>query len=208
MGNDYNLWSKGVPKTNESPSTSKTTTISTERSSKQTKDVGRNPTTTQPTTSMDLTQKILGDLNLHYDVVEDLKKMNANIIVFELCKITQLREQLRETLQHIQILQDVVVRNIKATLKWKNTKATKSFEMTSVISTSSVKNKEKTTTDKKQYDPKVDGVQIGRKSRSQTSPFLLTFDIFNRNVHNCLVHSGDSSNVMPYSICKNLNAEP
>ena len=49
---------------------------------------------------------------------------------------------------------------------------------------------------------------IGRKSRSQTPPFLLTFEIFNRNVHNCLVDSGASSNVMPYSVCKKLNAQP
>lgn len=31
---------------------------------------------------MDLTQKILGDLKLDYDAVEDLKKMKANITVF------------------------------------------------------------------------------------------------------------------------------
>ena len=43
---------------------------------------------------MDLTHKILGDLKLDYDVVEDLEKMKANAMVFELCKITQLREQL------------------------------------------------------------------------------------------------------------------
>ena len=34
--------------------------------------------------SLDLTLKILGDLKLDYDVVEDLKKMKANITVFEL----------------------------------------------------------------------------------------------------------------------------
>ena len=50
---------------------------------------------------MDLTQKILGDLKLEYDVVEDLNKMKENITIFELCKITQLREPLREYLQHI-----------------------------------------------------------------------------------------------------------
>ena len=49
---------------------------------------------------------------------------------------------------------------------------------------------------------------IGRKSRSQTLPFLLIFEIFNRNLHNCLVDTGASSNVMPYSDCKKLNAEP
>ena len=49
---------------------------------------------------------------------------------------------------------------------------------------------------------------IGRKSRSQTPPFLLTFEVFNINVHNFLVESGASSNVMPYSACKKLNAQP
>ena len=39
-----------------------------------------------------------------------------------------------------------------------------------------------------------------------TPPFLLTFEIFNRNVHNCMVDSGASSNVMPLSVCKNMNA--
>jgi hypothetical protein len=38
-------------------------------------------------------------------------------------------------------------------------------------------------------------------------PFLLTFEIFNRNVHNCMVDSGASSNVMPLSVCQKINAE-
>ena len=54
---------------------------------------------------------ILEDLKLDYSVVEDLKKMKANTIVFELCKITQLREQLQEALQHIQGPQDMLVGN-------------------------------------------------------------------------------------------------
>ena len=62
--------------------------------------------------------------------------------------------------------------------------------------------------DKKKPDPKVDEALIGRKSRSQTSPFLLTFDIFNQNAHNCLLHFGASSNVMTYAVCKKLNVEP
>jgi hypothetical protein len=49
---------------------------------------------------------------------------------------------------------------------------------------------------------------IGDKFGSHTPPFLLTFEIFNRNVHNCLVDSRASSNVMPYSVCKKLNIEP
>ena len=43
--------------------------------------------------------------------------MKVNITIFELCKITQLREHLREALQHIQGPQDVVVGNSKVTSK-------------------------------------------------------------------------------------------
>ena len=87
VGNDYNLRSKGAPKINDFPSTSKIGSL------EQTEDTRRNSTTFQPTTSMDLKQTILGHLKLNYSVVEDLKKMNANNTVFELCKIKQLREQ-------------------------------------------------------------------------------------------------------------------
>ena len=49
---------------------------------------------------------------------------------------------------------------------------------------------------------------IGKNSKSTTPPFLLTFEIFNRNVHNCMIDFGASSNVMPYPVCKKLNAKP
>jgi hypothetical protein len=51
---------------------------------------------------MDTTQNILGDMKLDSYVVEDLKNMKENIIVFGLFKITQLREKLQESIQHIQ----------------------------------------------------------------------------------------------------------
>ena len=57
VGNDYNLQSKGAPKINDFPSTSKMGSM------EQTKYMRRNSTAIQPTTSMDLTQMILGDLN-------------------------------------------------------------------------------------------------------------------------------------------------
>jgi hypothetical protein len=57
----------------------------------------------------------------------------------------------------------VVVCNSKVTPKGKSTKATKSVETSIVANTSSVENEEKTTIDKKQPDPKSDGVLIGRK---------------------------------------------
>ena len=64
---------------NDSPSTSKMNNKSS--TSKQ-------ASTDKSPISLDLTQKILGDLKLDYDVVEYLKKMKANITVFDLCKIT------------------------------------------------------------------------------------------------------------------------
>ena len=84
----------------------------------------------------------------------------------------------------------MVVGSSKATPKGKSTKANKTVKASSVTNTSSVENKEKTTMEENKPNPKVDGALIGRKSRSRTPPFLLTFEIFNRNVHNCLVDSG------------------
>ena len=63
--------------------------------------------------------------------------MRANIIVFELCKITQLREQLRDALQTIQVPQAVVISNSKATPKEKNVKTTKVVKTSIVANTSS-----------------------------------------------------------------------
>ena len=105
-------------------------------------------------------------------------------------------------LQHIQSPHDVLVGNSKVTPKGKSIKATKTFKASSVTNTSNVEDKEITTMEEKKPNPRADGISIGRKPRSQTSPFLLTFEIFNRNVDNCLVDSGASYNVMPYSICE------
>ena len=162
----------------------------------------RNSLTSQSTTNMDLTQMILGDLKLDYSVVKVLEKMNSNITMFELCKITQLREQLREVLQHIQDPQDVLVGNSKVTPKGKSLKDSKTFKASSVTNTSNEEDKERTTMEERKPNPKADGMLIRRKSRSQTLPFLLTFENFKRNVYNCLVDSGASSNVMSYSVCK------
>jgi len=51
-------------------------------------------------------------------------------------------------------------------------------------------------------------VMIGRKSKSMTPPFLITFEIFNMNVHNCLVESGALFTMMPYTIAKRLHVIP
>ena len=110
-------------------------------------------------------------------------------------------------LQHIQGPQDVLFGKLKVTSKGKSTNAIKIVKALSVTNTSNVENKKITTVEEKRPNPGSDGTLIGGKSRSQTPPFLLTFEIFNRNVHNCPVDSRDSSNVIPYSICKKLNVE-
>ena len=45
----------------------------------------------------------------------------------------------------------------------------------------------------------------GGKSKHKHPPFLLTFEIFNYNVHNCLVYSGATINVITISVCKRIN---
>jgi hypothetical protein len=101
----------------------------------------------------------------------------------------------------------VLVGNLKVTPKGKSIKFVETFKASSVKNTSNVEDKARTTMEEKKPNPREDGILIGRKSRSQTPHFLLTFEIFNRNVHNCLVDFGASSNVMPYLVCKKLNAE-
>jgi hypothetical protein len=56
--------------------------------------------------------------------------------------------------------------------------------------------------------PTVNACSEDKKGKPFVPPFLLTFEVFNRNLHNCLVDSGESSNVMPLSICKKLNVVP
>ena len=102
----------------------------------------------------------------------------------------------------------MIVGNPKTTQKGKSMRSTRIVKASSVANTSSVENKEKTTVEENRPNPREGGELIGRKSRSQTPPFLLTFEILNQNAHNCLVYSGASSNVMSYFVCKTINVEP
>ena len=47
----------------------------------------------------------------------------------------------------------------------------------------------------------------GWKENLDTLPFLLTPEILNYNVHNCLVDSGAAVNVMPLDICKRIKGQ-
>ena len=50
--------------------------------------------------------------------------------------------------------------------------------------------------------------RVGGKSKYKTPTFLLTFEIFNYNVHNCLVDLGALVNVMPLLVYKKINGQP
>ena len=57
-------------------------------------------------------------------------------------------------------------------------------------------------------DEEIGEASIGGKSKYRTPTFLLTFEIFNYNMHNCLVDFGASVNVMPLLVCNHINGKP
>jgi hypothetical protein len=140
--------------------------------------------------------------NLDYDLVEDLKKLRANISVYELLKFPFLLQKM---------LQNIVENN-----KNGNSNSTKIVQNKVPQKTSTKKNpdphdKGSLPVNNVNNVNNVDKVALeiaSKKSQTTTlstrrnvPPFLLTFKIFNRNVHNCMVDSGASSNVMPWTVC-------
>ena len=55
-----------------------------------------------------------------------------------------------------------------------------------------------------QPEEEVVEASVGGKSKFKTPSFLLTFEIFNYNMHNYLV---ESINVMPLLVCKKINGK-
>jgi hypothetical protein len=53
--------------------------------------------------------------------------------------------------------------------------------------------------------PNVNACSLDKSGKPFVPPFLLTFEVFNKNLDNFLVGLGASSNVIPLSICKKLN---
>jgi hypothetical protein len=113
-------------------------------------------------------------------MVEDLKKLKSNISVMDLCRIPQQKDLLLQALDE----------DGKLMLN---------------LSPNSSEGKGISGEIRK---PNVNTITTDKKPRSSVPPFLLTFEIYNKNLHNCLVESGASSNVMPLSVCKKLNSTP
>jgi hypothetical protein len=113
---------------------------------------------------------------LDYNIVEYLKRLKANVSVMDMCIIPQQNDFLLQDLK-------IVETPITNTDQGENP------------STTNLRNK-----------PTINACSEYKKGKPFVPPFLLTFEFFNRNLHNCLVDSGASSNVMPLSLCKKLNA--
>jgi hypothetical protein len=152
---------------------------------------------------------------LDYDVVEDLKKLRANISIYELLKFPFL---LQKMLQNIsdngkngnsngsKIGQSKVPQ--KSSTKDNPSSHDKgSLPVSNVNNVNnnvhSVNNSDRVVVENASKKPQATTLS----TRKNIPPFLLTFEIFNRNVHNCMVDSGASSNVMPWSVCQKINAK-
>ena len=122
---------------------------------------------------------------MEYNIVEDMKKTRANITFHELSKLKHQQKILLKELHAILVapLPAAVISQA-------------SHEMG--ITPTNMANK---------VDPN-DIALIGGRSKSHTPPFLLTYEIFNKNLHNYLVVSGASSNILPKTICAKLNVQP
>jgi ribonuclease HI len=144
---------------------------------------------------------------LQYDLIEDLKNLRANIYVYK-------------TLKFPLILQKML-QNIAENSKKGDPSSKKNVEISSKIAQkiptktiSELPNKrdltEKTVSN---VDKKIPRTTMKNQqnfvvnTRKNVPPFLLTFEIFNRNVHNYMVDSVASSNVMHLSVCQKINAE-
>jgi hypothetical protein len=107
-----------------------------------------------------------------------LKKLKANILVMDICRIPQQKDFL---FQALSLVEDSTTDNGHK----------KSLSPTYLVRNSTVNT-----------------YMEGRKERPFVPPFLLTFEVFNRNLHNCLVDYGAPSNAMPLVVCNKLGVVP
>jgi hypothetical protein len=140
-------------------------------------------------------------------LIEDLKKLRANIFVYELLKfpflLQKMLQNIAENNKNNNLNNNKFAENNPKTPQKVPVKTTLEPSDKRDLAVKSVTNVDKIipgTATKNQQSSVVN-------TRRNVPPFLLTFEIFNRNVHNCMVDSGASSNVMPWSVCQKINAE-
>jgi hypothetical protein len=115
---------------------------------------------------------------LEYNIVEYFKKIKANISVMDICRNPQQKDFLLQALS-------------STANPMTNNGHKKNISQTYPAS-----------------KPTINTYTNNRKERPFVPPFILTFEVFNRNLHNCLVDSRASSNVMPMVVCNKLGTVP
>jgi len=177
-GNQLDL-PQPTPKPKSASSMTKDKVASKKTSPKATQ---TSPVQTDPSTP---SKTLIVSDEMEYNIIEDMKKTRANITFYELSKLKHQQKILMKELHVVPV----------APL------------LAAVISQASHDMGRPPTDAINKVHPN-DIALIGGRSRSHTPPFLLTYEIFNKNLHNCLVDFGASSNILPKSICAKLNVQP
>ena len=176
--------SKGTPEPVQKTSKKRNAGCTTTKEKIPTKKASAIPSQNQPSSSnLPSTSKtlVVSD-SMDYNIIEDMKKTKANITMFELSKLKH---------QHKLLLKEL---NVVPSSPLPNAVLSKAANDSGQPPSGRVE--------------ATDAVLIGDRSNSHTPPFLLTYEIYNRNLHNCLIDLGASSNIMPASVCSKLNIEP
>lgn len=121
---------------------------------------------------------------VEYNIIEDMKNTKENISLHEM---TKHKKQ-----------QKIFLRELKAI-------PVEPIQPPIIAQAS--KDTGKPPSSSKKVNPN-DIVLIGDRSISHTPPLLLSYEIFNKNVHNCLIDSGAYSNIIPRTKCTKLNITP
>jgi len=119
---------------------------------------------------------------MEYNIVDDMKKTRANIIFHDLRKLKH---------QHKLLLKEIKAVPISPL-------------PAAVISQAAQEMGRPPITSLNKIDP-TDIVLIRGRYKSHTPPFLLTFEVFNKNLHNYLFDLGASSNILPRTVYPKLN---
>jgi len=123
---------------------------------------------------------------IEYDIVENMKTTKANISLYE---VNILKKKHKILLNDFNATPKSPLSMNVVTIKTKNTKT-----MSKSPSFDKMKH--------------VGVILTGDRSNSHTPPFLIIFYFSNKIVNNCLVHSGASSNIMPYFVYLKMNVRP
>jgi hypothetical protein len=145
--------------------------------------------------------------SLDYDLVEDLKNLRAIISVYELLKfpflLQKMLQNIAENIKNGNPSSNKGVQNNPKIPQKASAKTTSDLHEKRDLPVNNVTNVDKLVLEAVSKKKQASIIS----TRKNVPPFLLTFEIFNRNVHNCMVDSGASSNSMPWFVCQNINVE-